>query len=616
MRARLLGFALAAVALAAAPAFGGAERWVEVKSPDFVVVSNASEKEAREIDIQFEQIRSLFRQALPIAQNHNGPVVTILAAKNEKTLQDLLPEYWTKGHAHPAGIFEQALNQFYIALEMDAPGPNPYVTIYHEYYHSLTTPYEPNMPTWLAEGLADFFGNSEIDGKTAMIGEPSEPLLYQLQGQPFIPLDTLFHVTQTSPYYNEDSKATIFYAESWALIHYFILGDGQTHKPMLTAYLKELGEGATEDKAVTAFGNLGELQAALQEYIRRGSYSYFRLAAPPRIDESELRARQLSEADVDAYKGGFAATRGFPEAAKTELAQAIQLDPKNALAQSNLAIAQFFSGQKSEALDSASTAVALDPNNSVTRYLRAYLAYNELPGARNPQIEDDLQAAIKLSPEFAPPYGLMAFYLATQNEDLSEALSDSRRAIALEPGNSEYRIAEGQVLARMQNFTAARGALQFARECASTPQESLRVEMFASALDDMEKYANAANADVQQGSGSAATESPSREEPQTRDVAPADAGSSMDLDVMDATGTVTDATCANGLKLQLSTANGMLQLRNAPGGTVRIEATWAIPQGFTPCGLKGRRIAARYVADGGNAHSGILEVIQLLDSKP
>ena len=617
MKAIFVGFALAAALLASAPAFGGGpERWVEVKSPNFVVVSNADENDAKQIAIQFEQIRSLFREALPIARNHNGPVVTILAAKNQKTLQELLPEYWTKGHARPAGIFVQALNQFYIAIEIDAQGSNPYETIYHEYYHALTTPYEPNLPTWLAEGLADFFGNSQIEGERAIIGEASGPLLYQLQGQRLIPLGTLFHVTQSSPYYNEDSKVTLFYAESWALIHYFMSGDAQAHKPMLTAYLNALGNGATEDDAQAAFGNLDKLQKALQDYVQRGSYSSYRLAAPARIAESDLLARQLTESDVDAYKGGFAETRGHSEEAKTELAQAIEIDPKNALAQSNMAIAEFFLGEKSEALDSASEAVTLDPNNSVTRYLRAYLAYNEIPGVRSPQIEDDLRTAIKLSPEFAPPYGLLAFYLATQDENLTEAWTDSQRAISIEPGNSEYRLAEAEVLAQMQNFAAARKALQFARDCASSPQQSLRVEMFASSLDEMEKYANEMKFVSSAGVGSASGSQPSEGSQRHDETSADDSAASAEINVLDASGTVSDVTCANGLKLQLSTANGAVQLRNAPGGTVRIESTAAIPQGFTPCALKGCRVKARYLADGSNAHSGILEVIQLLDAKP
>ncbi len=111
------------------------EVWVEVRSPNFIVVSNAGEKQARKAALQFEQIRAVFRQSLEVANKYPGPSVTVLAAKDEGTMRELLPEYWVKGHTHPAGLFAIRLNQYYAAVELDAQG-SPYETFYHEYYHS------------------------------------------------------------------------------------------------------------------------------------------------------------------------------------------------------------------------------------------------------------------------------------------------------------------------------------------------------------------------------------------------------------------------------------------------------------------------------------------------
>src|SRR5215472_12996170 len=40
-----------------------------------------------------------------------------------------------------------------------------------------------------------------------------------------LPLPTLFTVDETSPYYLEEKKGAIFYAECWALTHYLTLKD-------------------------------------------------------------------------------------------------------------------------------------------------------------------------------------------------------------------------------------------------------------------------------------------------------------------------------------------------------------------------------------------------------
>lgn len=573
----------------------GPGNWVEVRSPHFVVVSNAGDREARKAAVQFEQIRNLFREALPMAQDHGGPVITILAVKDDKSLQELLPDYWAKGHARPAGLFVSAMNQFYIAIDLDIEGTNPYETIYHEYYHSLTAPYYPDMPTWLSEGLADFFGNSRIDGKTAIVGQASPELLYQLQNNSMIPLDTLFHADHSSPYYNEDSKATMFYAESWALVHYLMIGDNAAHRPMLMAYLQALDAGATEDEAAArAFGDVKKLQKDLDNYVRRNSFYQSQYPAPVQISEQDLHARSISEGDVDAYKGGFFVTRGLSEDAKAILERAIKLDPKNARAYQNLAITQYSLGDHPEALVSASKAIELDPQSMIARYLRAYLTFNESPEATNPQIEMDLRASIAGNPEFAPPYGLLAVYMAGQEENLPEALEFAKKAIAMEPGNADFQLAEAQVLMRMKKFDDARAALTRARASASNSQQSLQAEMYLSSLNEMEKYEQRA---TNQGGASS-----------RRDVLGIDA----DPDAREATGTVTDASCTSGLKLQVTTADGTLSLHDAPGRGVKIEAKSEIAADFTPCSLKGTKITAEYRPDANNSNSGTIEILVLL----
>ena len=148
------------------------EIWVEVRSPNFIVASDAGEKQARKSAVQFEQIRAVFRQSLTVASAHPSPVITILVVKDEDSMRALLPEYWSKGHVHPSGIFFSWMSQFYGAVRLNAQQKNPCETIYHEYYHSLTLPYFPNLPLWVAEGLADFYGNTEISNDAARMGLP------------------------------------------------------------------------------------------------------------------------------------------------------------------------------------------------------------------------------------------------------------------------------------------------------------------------------------------------------------------------------------------------------------------------------------------------------------
>ena len=65
-----------------------------------------------------------------------------------------------------------------LAIQLSGMGENPYEAVYHEYYHSLTAPYFPNLPVWVSEGLADLYGNSRINDKTASLGMPNAGLAF------------------------------------------------------------------------------------------------------------------------------------------------------------------------------------------------------------------------------------------------------------------------------------------------------------------------------------------------------------------------------------------------------------------------------------------------------
>src|SRR5580692_9547631 len=88
-----LGFALLLSTPLATPLAGAKhETWFEARSPNFIVVCNAGEKQARKTAVRFEQIRAVFRRELELAGKHESPVIAILAVKDEDSIKALLPE--------------------------------------------------------------------------------------------------------------------------------------------------------------------------------------------------------------------------------------------------------------------------------------------------------------------------------------------------------------------------------------------------------------------------------------------------------------------------------------------------------------------------------------------
>jgi tetratricopeptide (TPR) repeat protein len=610
LTAILLGFAV----LFALPLSGAKhENWVEVRSTNFIVVSNAGEKLARKTATRFEQIRAVFRQSMAVASAHPSPMITILAVKDEDSMRALLPEYWAKGHAHPAGIFVENLDQYFALIQLDAPGSNPYNTIYHEYYHSLTLPYFPNLPLWVAEGLAEFWGNTQVTDSETKMGEADPDLISELKQNSLIPLNVLFKVDQSSPYYNEDHKTSIFYAESWALMHYLMVGDKASHRPMLTAYLEALARGASQEEAAAkAFGDLKKLQSEVYGYIGNNSFYYLKSPPPPEIPASDLHLRDLSDAEADAYRGGFCAVAGRTQTAKPLLEDAVKLDPKLALGYQYLGFAEYQDGQKAEALADFTRAIELNPKNALTRYLRAYLASTQAGAIGNDErLEEDLRAAIAASPNFAPPYGVLGVYLAVQGEKLPEALALARKAIELEPGNSTYRLDIAQVFARMNRYADARTAANQARESARSPQQKQEVEQFLAFLQQAQN--NPGN-DLSPGRDEQASEaSPKPAVKESREQPPAQTSAPNTGNLREATGLVTEVSCMNGLKFKIETAAGSVTLQLSPGAQLRIRMAFKPTGPFNPCtALKGQRVSVQYEPKDAKGKTGALQSVTVL----
>ncbi len=599
------------VALLAVPLPGAKhETWFEARSPNFIVVCNAGEKQARKTAIRFEQIRAVFRRELEFASKYESPVITILAVKDEDSVKALLPEYWVKGHAHPAGMFLDSMNLFFAVVQLDAPGANPYNTIYHEYFHSLTTPYYPNLPVWVSEGLAEFYGNTQIGDSEVGLGRPDEDLIVELKQGGLMPLDLLFKVDHNSPYYNEQNKTSVFYAESWALTHYLMVGDKSAHRAMLQAYIHAMADGATQEQAAAqAFGDLNKLQAALFAYIRNAAFYYIKAPPPPEIAAGDLQVRELSEAEVDAYRGGFAAVRGQSQEAITILERAVKADPKLALGYQYLGLAEFEDKKLAEALADFTRAIELNPKNALTRFLRAYLTSTQGGAVGNDeQMEEDLRTAIAVSPEFAPPYGVLAVYLANQGQNLPEALKLAQKAQALEPGNTSYQIDMALVLARMNHFTEALSIATHARANAANPGERAEAERFLTYLDQARQYSS-------NDSGAPEAAAVERSSAKPTDPSPNIAPTASAGTLREATGMVTKLSCMSGLKFELDTDAGTLTLHVKPGAQYQIQMKTRPSGPFNPCtAVQGQRVKVEYQPVGTSGKIGEVESLTVLGS--
>ena len=458
------------------------DSWLEVRSPDFIVCSNAGEKKAREVAREFEAIRSAYHQALPKLRLDLGKPIVILALKDENSMKMLLPAYWEqKGHVHPSGVYLHGEEKHYVALRTDAQGENPYHAVYHEYTHALMHVNFPPLPAWLDEGLAEFYGNTSISEKEFRMGAADRAHLLLLQQSKLIPVGVLLGIDHSSPYYNEQNRASLFYAESWALVHFLMVDPYARKEQLLWHFLQAWQQSGKQGEAARqTLGDLKRFGERIESYARQSAFYVVRLPSSAQANEKRYESRPMTRGESLALRGDFQLQTGHMLEARALLDEAIQQDPNLAEAHEVLGRYNLRQGDMQNAAKELQRARELNSKSFLTYYYGAILDLRQPGGA--PEIwekaEDSLEKAVALNPNFAPAYANLASLYLMRREAQDKALAAARRATELEPGIIAYSVTLGYVLMNMNRNEEARALAARLCAAAKTPAEVSEAKAF------------------------------------------------------------------------------------------------------------------------------------------
>jgi tetratricopeptide (TPR) repeat protein len=497
--------------LTSAFARDSAPAWVQVRSPHFIVMTDSNAKQAAHLADQFERMRAVLHTLFPNAKVDAPAPILVLALKDQKAFKALEPaDYLKKGQLNLAGYFQPGPEKNYILLRLDAGQEHSFATVYHEYTHFAFSGAAEWMPLWLNEGIAEFFQNTDIQVKDINLGQPSQDNVLYLRQNRLIPLPVLFAVDHNSPYYHEENKGSVFYAESWALVHYLEITSQQTHQDRIGAYAKLLIQKQDPvSAAAAAFGDLGKLQRDLEMYIRESSFHYFRMPSPPAPDVASFETSAVSATDADARRAEFLAYNGRTADARTLLDAVLKQDPNNAVACETLGYMTLQEHDMDGARKWLTQAVKLDSHSYLAHYYYATMAMNDGGLKDAPAIEASLKTAIQLNPAFAPSYDRLAILYHMQNEHLEDAHMLELQAMELDPSNIFYRINTARLLLALRRDDDALRVLDTARPLAKDPSQTTMIDETAHQMNAVkEARLEALSVSAQTGSQTAEQTTP------------------------------------------------------------------------------------------------------------
>lgn len=467
----LLTASLIVISWRAPIVLAGEPQWVEVRSPNFSVVTDAGEKRGREVAMRFEQMRAVFG-ALMTKANVNLPIpLQIVAFRNTKELRQFAPLFKGKP-IELAGLFQQGSDRSFILLDVSVE--NPWTVVFHEYAHQLMNGnLQGEFDPWFQEGFAEYFSSIEVDSKEARVGKIPNIEYVILEQVGTMKIADLFRVRQNSPAYNESGDhRNSFYAESGMLMHYIY--DNQL-LPKVAIYfdLEENKHLAVEAAIQQAFGmSSAQFDKALRNYVSTGHYKYYPIANPATIAPNNYTSAPLSAAAGEAVLADVHLhSRDYQEQALAEFQNILKSDPNNAAACRGLGYGYLQKQDYTQAGEYFKRASQLDSKDPRVHYYNAMLLARTGGfgrGSDTSAMIPELETSITLDPKFADSYALLAFAQSTAG-DPAKALVTMRKAIAISPRNETYYVNLANIYLANRDADHAIAILQ-SLQTSATPQ--------------------------------------------------------------------------------------------------------------------------------------------------
>jgi hypothetical protein len=497
VRGRVLKFLLLAVivgsakmcAAAPAEAFAGADgEWRRYESPHFELFSHTDDRESRNVLSRLELLHALFSDIV-YAQEQRPNLVTIYFFDTENAFRAYAPA--SMGNQNLAGYYLNRPDRSVIVLSPVWQNGDAPRLIFHEYIHHLSRLSGDEPALWYNEGLAELFSTLEERNQQMLIGATILPHVLLLRTTPMMPLADLFSVGHSSRSYNESERSGLFYAQSWAMVHYLYCGsrnqspERRAARDRFLDLVRHEGEKgnplAREQLFKQCFGtDYAEELRELERYIRNGSYDQ-RLMPRPQIPSADTYVMTpVARDEIQLRLAELALRVNRSPAAKRTMLEAAAKLPPDVRAYEILGTDAYSEGDLSTTRQRWAQAVEAGTKNPGVIHELAVLEGDdwfsrldvtfELPESVAKRLRELTLLSIERAPNQTKAYEILAWVEATAKKPNPENINLVQAHLpALRP-RERAMLALALIRIHMSDFATARMILDQAEKEAEAPQ--------------------------------------------------------------------------------------------------------------------------------------------------
>lgn len=399
-------------------------KWRHFRSPNFELYSRENDDQSRDLLHKLEMLRTVFIDNFKLVERRRQEV-TVFYFTREKDFRPYLPKHLNTKVQFSA-YYTSNSDRAAIVLGPAEDRDSAREIVFHEYIHHLFRVSGENPPLWINEGMAELFSTIKVTGTTLEFGRASRGRLFQLHLEKMMSLEQLFASDHNSSMFSDESHTGIFYAQSWALMHYWHFG--QSHLPaekidqfLFYARLEPALPGAVlRARFREAFGmDYPEMEKRLENYTTSGRYTWRRMPQPVIDPPTSYSARSVPAEEARLRLAELALRVNRTPLAKLVLLDAVQNNSKDPRPYEALGADALRDGDELIARERWQQAVDAGTRNpAIYRELgrvesRAWFpqfdVYFRLPAEKADRLRGLLLKSIELSPDQTDGYEMLAW---------------------------------------------------------------------------------------------------------------------------------------------------------------------------------------------------------------
>lgn len=481
------------------------DNWIRVNSKNFHLIGNASEKDIRKAATKLEQFRETFRLLFSSMSFDAAIPTNVIVFKSGSSYKPFKPRRADgKIDEFVAGYFQPGRDVNYITLSTEGEDDQTYRTIFHEYVHFMLNINfgKSEIPTWFNEGLAEYYETFIIEkDQEVKLGLFHQRHIDLLRDTKILPLDTLFNISRHAWNQSGGHSRSIYYAQSWALMHYLMQSSNGSKREGLGKFIAQLARNIAPEKAFQeSFQmNYADMEKELKKYVSQASYQYQIYTFKNKlVFDTEMKVSPLAESDANAYLGDLLVHIRRADEAETYLQKALALDPNSSLANTVMGMVKFQQRKYDQAKPYLEKAIAGEQTNHIAYYNYALLLSREgrddfgyvssFESEKVAKMRNALNKAIAINPAYTESYELLAFINLVKNEQLDESVQLLKKALNYQPGDQQIILRIAEILSRQEKFDDAKYLAEKISKTADEEETRSRAESILSQIQSMRDF--------------------------------------------------------------------------------------------------------------------------------